>query len=247
MPKFIALSGPSCIGKSPLYKAFKRFYPELAQTFQEIVLYNDRAPRPGEQDGVDYHFRPRKEIESLREREGFIIVPVRSDLQALEIEQITKIMDKGENAFFEGNPNIVAELRKQSILSNFETMTVFVSPLSRDEILFLKEPERRVDLPKLVTDIMRRKLLRRTQKQKGILSAPDLENIETRCSAAYKEMQEAHHFDFVVPNHDGEDCENWDAFYYPLGDARKTLEAFVSIMKNKPLDRVEKWEVDLLP
>ena len=33
----------------------------------------------------------------------------------------------------------------------------------------------------------------------------------------------AHHFQHVIVNHDGEDSENWNAFYFPLGDARRTL------------------------
>jgi hypothetical protein len=78
---------------------------------------------------------------------------------------------------------------------------------------------------------MRRKLLRRTRRQKGELSANDLKDIESRASSAYREMQEAWHFEYVIPNHDGEDSDNWEAFYYPLGDARKTLDAFAALLK----------------
>ena len=57
--RLVILSGPSCAGKSPLDKALGRFYPELRAALQPVTLYNDRAPRPGEVDGVDYHFRRR--------------------------------------------------------------------------------------------------------------------------------------------------------------------------------------------
>ncbi len=57
----------------------------------------------------------------------------------------------------------------------------------------------------------------------------------------------AHNFDAVLPNHDGEDSENWDAFYYPLGDARRSLLAFVLLMKGDRPDWAERWEPDLLP
>jgi len=67
-----------------------------------------------------------------------------------------------------------------------------MSPLSRDEIIFLKAAEPRVSLPDLIADVMRRKLLRRTRRQKGELSLRDLENIEKRASSAYRELQEAH-------------------------------------------------------
>ena len=77
---------------------------------------------------------------------------------------------------------------------------------------------------------MRRKLLRRTQRQKGILSLKDLENIETRAGSAYRELQTAPAFPYIIPNHDGEDSEHWDAFYYPIGDARKALHAFAALL-----------------
>jgi guanylate kinase len=94
---------------------------------------------------------------------------------------------------------------------------------------------------------MRRKLLRRTRRQKGELSAQDLENVERRASAAYSEMQQAWRFDYVIANHDGEDSDNWDAFYYPLGDARKALEIFVALLDGRAPADAEKWDAGLLP
>jgi guanylate kinase len=114
-------------------------------------------------------------------------------------------------------------------------------------VLFLKAAKPGVSLPDLVTDVMRRKLLRRTRKQQGELSLRDLENIEKRASSAYTELKQAHRFQYVLPNHDGEDSENWDAFYYPLGDARAALDAFVSLLKNEKPPLVESWEEKLLP
>jgi guanylate kinase len=94
---------------------------------------------------------------------------------------------------------------------------------------------------------MRRKLLRRTRRQKGDLSVKDLEDVETRASSAYRELQEACHFQYVIPNHDGEDSDNWEAFYYLIGDARKTLDAFAALLKGSAPPGVEKWDEELLP
>jgi len=121
-----------------------------------------------------------------------------------------------------------------------------MSPLSRDEILFLKAVEPSVSLPDLIADVMRRKLLRRTRRQNGELSLRDLEDIEKRASSAFRELQDAHYFQYVIPNHDGEDSENWDAFYYPLGNARLALLAFVSLLAGKTPSGVEHWEEDLI-
>ncbi len=94
---------------------------------------------------------------------------------------------------------------------------------------------------------MRRKLLRRTRRQKTELSLKDLEEIERRAGSAYRELQEARHFDHVIPNHDGEDSENWDAFYYPLGDARKALLAVAALLRGEAASGTEKWDMYLLP
>jgi len=247
MSRLVILSGPSCVGKGPLHNALKRFYPDLEQKLQKLVLYNTREARPGEQDGVDYHFRPRQEIMALGRREGFIVIDVRGDLQGLDVRNLLQILESQRDAFFEGNPFISLELVNSPLLADVEKVSVFLSPLSRDEVLYLREPARCADLPTLVTDIQRRKLLRRTQIQKGLLSLRDLENIDRRASSAYREMQLAHHFDAVIANHDGEGHENWDAFYYPIGDARRTLLAFAAILRGEHSEAAETWEADLLP
>ena len=64
--RLVILSGPSCVGKSPLARDLARFHPELHRRLQKLVLYNSRDPRPGEKDGVDYHFRTRAQIEALQ-------------------------------------------------------------------------------------------------------------------------------------------------------------------------------------
>jgi guanylate kinase len=244
--RLVILSGPSCVGKSPLDKALGRFYPELRNRLRKLVLFNSRAPRPGEVDGVDYHFRQRSQIEALGVESRFALMDVRGDLQAVDVEELLSLVEHAD-AFFEGNPFVGGALQTHSRLTDVERLSVFLSPLAREEILFLRAPERNVALSDLVTDVMRRKLLRRTRRQKGELSAADLQNIERRASSAYRELQEAWHFQHVIANHDGEDSDNWEAFYYPIGDARKSLEALVSLLQGVVPAGVERWEEDLVP
>jgi len=241
--RLVVLSGPSCAGKGPLLSGLRKFYPELAAPLARIVLHNSRAPRPGEVDGVDYHFRSREQIEELRENPGFLVLDVRGDLQAVDLDLLQETLSSTD-VLFEGNPFVVRELQKHPVWSEVETLGAFLSPLTREEIVFLKE--RHVPLQDFITDVMRRKLLRRTRRQKGILSLRDLENIETRASSALQEMRLAWSFDYVIPNHDGEDSENWDAFYHPVGDARKALLAFSDLLARREPRHVEKWTEGLL-
>jgi len=249
--RLVILSGPSCVGKSPLYKSLGKFYPELHSRFHKLVLVNSRAPRPGELDGVDYHFRTRAQVEALRADDRYAVLEARSDLQALHVPELQSLLRRGD-VLFEGNPYVASALQTHPRLAGVNRLSIFLSPLSKEEIAYLRAPERNVSLQELLTDIMRRKLLRRTRRQKGELSAADLENLEIRASSAYRELQQAWRFQYVIPNHDGEDSDNWEAFYYPIGDSRRTLAAFAALLKGSvPPDlvppNVEKWEEDLLP
>jgi guanylate kinase len=236
LSRLVILAGPSCVGKSPLNKALLRFNPELEQKLKPLVLYNSREPRPGERDGIDYHFRTREQIQALDDGERFVVMDVRGDLQALDVQQLKSDLADSD-VFFEGNPFMGEILMTHPGLDGIDRLGVFMSPLSREEILFLRDQEN-VCLPDLVTDVMRRK---------GELSLRDLENIETRASSAYSELRKAHRFQHVIPNHDGEDSENWDAFYFPLGDARRALDAFTALLAGAPAESAENWEDTLLP
>ncbi|MFO7956592.1 MAG: hypothetical protein R6X33_05790 [Candidatus Brocadiia bacterium] len=245
MGRFVILSGPSCVGKGPLVTALRRFHPELAEGLQMVVLSNSRAPRPSEKDGRDYHFRRREEIEALRKKDNFVVMDVRGDLQALDLEELGRTLETGD-AFFEGNPFVGQELLRCPVPDGVERVTAFLSPLSKEELTCLRD-ETHADLPGLVTEVMRRKLLRRTSRQKGHLSLPDLQEIERRASSAYNELKLAWQFGPTIVNHDGEDSENWNAFYYPLGDARGALAAFADLLAGREPRRAERWSEDMLP
>lgn len=248
MARLVILSGPSCVGKGPLYAALKKFYPGLAGRLTKFVLYDSRAPRPGEVDGVDFHFRSRQFIEGLRDQPQFRVFEVRSDLQAMDTRelQLRCTSDATREVFFEGNPFIGSGLLDLAEALHVPVLSIFLSPLIAEEIVELKTRTPGVCLPEFIADVMRRKLLRRTTRLKGNLSQKDLENIEIRATSAYGEMQQAWRFDHVIPCHDGEDSEHWDAFYYPIGDARQALGAFAALLEGRNAARVEKWSQDLL-
>jgi len=245
--RLVILTGPSCVGKSPLIRALARHRPDLEERLQPIVLSNSRDPRPGERDGVEYHFRSRADIEALRNvSDRYVVMDVRGDLQALDREEMHAMLRKGD-ALFEGNPFIGQVLVTDPSLRDVPRLSVFLTPLSRAEIEAMQRL-RSGSVAELVTDVMRRKLLRRTTRQKGILSLPDLQNIERRCGSAYEELRLAHLFDHVIANHDGEDSEHWDAFPIPLGDAGRALSFVVALLEGQTLAGLgEAWDRTLLP
>jgi guanylate kinase len=50
----------------------QRVYPSCAAPLVRSVSATTRPPRPGETDGVDYHFLSEQDFQSLRERGGFV-------------------------------------------------------------------------------------------------------------------------------------------------------------------------------
>ncbi|BBZ75669.1 guanylate kinase [Mycolicibacterium anyangense] len=62
--RVVVLSGPSAVGKSTVVRCLREQVPDLHFS----VSATTRAPRPGEVDGVDYHFVTPGEFEQLIER-----------------------------------------------------------------------------------------------------------------------------------------------------------------------------------
>jgi len=100
--RLILLCGPSGIGKTPLEHALKILDPELSETLQRLIVYNNRLPRPGEADGVDYYFRTSETLESMRKDKNFIVTKARGDLQAVDIKRLQDDLSKGD-ILYEGN------------------------------------------------------------------------------------------------------------------------------------------------
>ncbi|KAL7386227.1 hypothetical protein ABVT39_005398 [Epinephelus coioides] len=68
-PRPVVLSGPSGAGKSTL---LKRLMKEYDSVFGFSVSHTTRNPRPGEQDGKDYHFVTREAMQAGIDNGEFI-------------------------------------------------------------------------------------------------------------------------------------------------------------------------------
>ncbi|MCG5433614.1 guanylate kinase [Mycobacterium sp. MYCO198283] len=60
-PRVVVLSGPSAVGKSSVVRCLRDRLPDLFFS----VSATTRAPRPGEVDGVDYHFVDAERFQQL--------------------------------------------------------------------------------------------------------------------------------------------------------------------------------------
>lgn len=67
--KFVCVvSGPSGVGKDSILNGFDEKY----KFFSRVVTCNDRKPRPGEVNGVNYHFLSPEEFKKGIENDEFL-------------------------------------------------------------------------------------------------------------------------------------------------------------------------------
>ncbi|MGO9322816.1 MAG: guanylate kinase [Solirubrobacteraceae bacterium] len=68
MARVFVITGPSGVGKGTLIRGLMERLPRLELS----VSATTRAPRPGEQDGVDYHFLTREEFDAKVAAKDFV-------------------------------------------------------------------------------------------------------------------------------------------------------------------------------
>lgn len=68
-PRPLVLCGPSGSGKSTL---LKRLLKEFPDKFGFSISHTTRGPRPGEKDGVHYHFTTRDKMMEAIDRGEFL-------------------------------------------------------------------------------------------------------------------------------------------------------------------------------
>ena len=89
------ITGPSGVGKSTLIKKLMAEFPD---DFGFSVSHTTRDPRPGEQDGVDYHFVSRERMQSDIDA-GFFVehAEVHGNLYGTSIAAVQEVTKKGRS------------------------------------------------------------------------------------------------------------------------------------------------------
>ena len=128
--KLVVISGPSGVGKSTVLKELlDRFQGRL----QMSVSATTRSPRPGERDGVDYHYLSDEEFAQRREAGEF--------LECVEVfgrGHWYGTLSSEVRPSLEGGQWVILEIDvdgAQKVLGNYpEALTIFIHPGSLDEL-----------------------------------------------------------------------------------------------------------------
>jgi guanylate kinase len=226
----IIVSGPSCVGKSPLIKALRRVYPE--RSFQTPIFYTSRQPRSIEQEGVDYYFRSEKEIKSFPS-DRYIVAQTRTVWQGIDLNEMEHLFSRHDLIITEVYPTLgtlfLEHPRVQRMSAEFKVKTVFISPVTEEEIQAIKTRMGFQTLAEATAAIMLPKHIARMQQQGRLLTSEVMQDLHIRASKAYEEIQMGRNYAHRIVNHDGEDSNNW-RYSPPIGDAGMTLKRFVELL-----------------
>lgn len=154
--KLVVISGPSGAGKTTL---LKRLYACAPAPLVVSVSATTRAPRPGERDGVDYHFLSKDEFERRRLAGDFLEcfeVYQRGDWYGTLRGEVAPRLAAGKW--------VVLEIDVQGTLAVLQhypdALTIFIRPSSIDELerrLRLRGTESEAALQRRL-DVARREL-----------------------------------------------------------------------------------------
>lgn len=123
----VVVSGASGAGKSSLLQRLLAASPRLRFS----VSHATRAPRPGEQDGVQYHFVDRTRFEQLI-REGAFLewAEVHGDLKGTSWAELERAQSEGLDLLLDLDVQGAEQVRRR----HPEALTIFVLPPSFAEL-----------------------------------------------------------------------------------------------------------------
>ena len=127
MARVFVITGPSGVGKGTLIRSLRERMPELDLS----VSATTRAPRPGEEDGVDYHFLEDADFQRRVDAGEFVEHATYSG------RRYGTLREDLERRLRAGSP-VVLEIEVQGARQVRETMPealqVFIAPPSREAL-----------------------------------------------------------------------------------------------------------------
>lgn len=145
--RLIIISAPSGGGKTTLCHALRRRMPDLGYS----VSFTTRPPRPGEQDGVDYHFIDVDEFEKgIAEKRWAEWAVVHGNLYGTSAEYLQRALADGQDILLD----IDTEGTRQLLAHFPDSLTIFIEPPSM-KVLAQRLAGRGTDDPETVVRRLR--------------------------------------------------------------------------------------------
>jgi len=125
--RLVILSGPSGVGKDTVLDAWRLRNPRV----QRVVAATTREPRPGEVDGVDYHFLTREAfLNKANCNEMLEFKEVFGNLYGTPVEGMESLLAEGKVAILKIDVQGALDAMKKRA----DAVTVFLLPPSQAEL-----------------------------------------------------------------------------------------------------------------
>lgn len=145
--RLIIVSAPSGGGKTTLCRALRRRMPDLGYS----VSFTTRPPRPGEQDGVDYHFINVDEFEKgIAAKRWAEWAVVHGNLYGTSAAYLQRALADGQDILLD----IDTEGTRQLLAHFPDSLTIFIEPPSM-KVLARRLAGRGTDDPETVARRLR--------------------------------------------------------------------------------------------
>lgn len=126
-PILLILSGPSGVGKDSVLERLR----EIGVSFDFVVTMNSRPQRPGEVDGVDYHFVTSERFEEMIAHEELLEwAQVYGHYRGVPRSGVRQALVSGRDVILRVNVDGAATIRKIAP----EAILVFIAPATVDEL-----------------------------------------------------------------------------------------------------------------
>lgn len=145
----VVFTGPSGAGKSSIIEKLKYEYPDRIGF---SVSHTTRSPRPGEQNGVDYHFVSEQKFKKMIENNEFIeYANVHGHFYGTSFQAVESLLSGGKICILDVDVQGCRSIRRR----NMKAVIIFISPPSLSELesrLRSRNTESELDLMKRLHD-----------------------------------------------------------------------------------------------
>ncbi len=178
---FVAISGPSGVGKGTIINLLK----ERIKSLVFVLSLTTRAPRPGEKDGEQYHFVSREDFEAKMAAGEFLETAQVHDKDYYGVlkKPVEEALSDGKVVVREVDVQGIANLKK--VIPPDQLMTIFIKPENLD---FLRNHiEKRSELPP--EEIQRRLESVEKEMAEAVHFNYQFTNYENRLESCYLDIE----------------------------------------------------------
>lgn len=128
-PQPLVIAGPSGVGKGTMIKRLMETYPDA---FGFSVSHTTRAPRPGEENGVHYHFVPKPEMEEAVKRGEFLEhAYVHTNMYGTSIKAVASVRSQNRICILDIDCQGVRNVKEKAL----ECKLLFIAPPSMETLV----------------------------------------------------------------------------------------------------------------